>query len=137
MANTIIQSLMKTLLLALIIDLELTIHIDIKSNNHLALHPLITEVYTDTLFYSLRHIIHTLFIHPTQGIYTCTTTHLSYLLSGLTTLSLIDLHKFIENYLYKKSIFMLNCNMTFIQYKIYVYIVFLGLNFLNNPTFCE
>lgn len=42
MANSIIQSLMKTLLLALIIDLELTIHIDIKSNNHLALHPLIT-----------------------------------------------------------------------------------------------
>lgn len=25
--------------------------------------------------------------------------------------------------------------MTFIQYKIYVYIVFLGLNFLNHPTF--
>ena len=30
---------------------------------------------------------------------------------------------------------MLKCNMTFIQYKIYVYIVFLGLNFLNHPTF--
>lgn len=32
---------------------------------------------------------------------------------------------------------MLNSNMTFIQYKIYVYIVFLDLNFLNHPTFCE
>ena len=32
---------------------------------------------------------------------------------------------------------MLNCNMTFIQYKINVYIVSLDLNFLNHTTFCE
>lgn len=62
--DAITQSLMETLLLTLVIDLELTILGDVEADNHLTHHPLAMKSHTDAILSTVLHIV-CLVIYPT------------------------------------------------------------------------